>query len=297
MIPLADAIRKGDGRPYALGAVLLWSTSATVVVGVVGWTAPQYLFGAFLFASLALNSWSAVRLGPRQAIGALRQIGVGGLGIGFLGAYAYQMAFVASLRMAPAAEANLLNYLWPLCAAAVAVPVHREGPSPSLWAAMAIGLVGVAVRVAGPTTGDYPLRLAGDALAVGGAICWGIYTNLLSRLKVSPATAQRGFAVLAACLFGLTGLITGSPFGPFEVRSIALVAYAGIALLGLAAILWQTGVAQGPVQRIAVLGYLTPGLSTLWLAVAAGQAVSWRTLAGLALILLAALLGQKHGRG
>src|ERR671913_1587363 len=93
-----------------LGAVALWSLLAlfTAATGTV----PPFQLAAMTFAiggTVGLLSW----LARPGALRALRQppvvwaLGVGGL-------FGYHALYFAALRLAPPAEAGLLNYLWPL---------------------------------------------------------------------------------------------------------------------------------------------------------------------------------------
>jgi drug/metabolite transporter (DMT)-like permease len=279
-----------DGLPFALGAILLWSTSAAVLVSLPGWTTPQLLLGTHAVAAVALNAWAVARLGPRRALASLARLDRRALALGLLGTFVYQMAYVTGLKTAPAAEANLLNYLWPLCTALLAIPIRAEHPGAGLWAALGCGLLGLAVLVGGPAGGDYPLRAVGYSAALAAALAWGLYSNLLAGLALDPLTSQRAFVLLGAAGFGLTALVEGTPLGPTDSGSLLRIAYVGCAPVALAVLLWQAAMQRGPVQRVAAASYLTPVLSTLWLALLSGAAITPRVVIGLALVLAAAML-------
>ena len=93
-----------------LSAILMWSLLAvlTVATGRI----PAFQLLALTFAIGALIT-SASWIGRPGAIRALRQpplvwaVGVGGL-------FGYHALYFVALRLAPPAEAGLLNYLWPL---------------------------------------------------------------------------------------------------------------------------------------------------------------------------------------
>src|ERR1051325_9109194 len=93
-----------------LTAILMWSLLAvlTVATGRV----PTFQLAGMTFAIgalAAIMSW----LWCRAAIRALKQpplvwiVGIGGL-------FGYHALYFLALRLAPPAEAGLLNYLWPL---------------------------------------------------------------------------------------------------------------------------------------------------------------------------------------
>src|SRR5438045_2880489 len=93
-----------------LTAILMWSLLAvlTVATGRI----PAFQLAAMTFAIgaiAAVASWTR----RRNAVRALRQppavwiVGIGGL-------FGYHALYFLALRLAPPAEAGLLNYLWPL---------------------------------------------------------------------------------------------------------------------------------------------------------------------------------------
>src|SRR5262245_57633722 len=92
-----------------LAAVLSWSflSLLTVASGVV----PPFQLAAMTFA--VGGSVGAIYLFRAGAAGVLRQpavvwlLGVGGL-------FGYHALYFIALRLAPPAEAQLVNYLWPL---------------------------------------------------------------------------------------------------------------------------------------------------------------------------------------
>ena len=283
-------VARPSGLPYALGAVLIWSTSSAALVSLRGWTVPQMLLATHLIAAVVLNGWVAVRLGPRGALAGLAALEPRMVGCALLGTVVYQMGYVTGLKVAPPAEANLLNYLWPLFTALLAVPLRAERMTLTIWAALGCGFLGVAILIGGPAGGDYPNRFAGYGAALAGAFAWGLYSNLLAGLRVEPLTAQRGFLLIGAVGFAAITLLEGAPTGPSDPSTLALIAYVGCGPVGGAVLLWQAAMQRGPVQRMATASYLTPVLSTLCLGLLAGAAVTPRALVGLVLVLIAAAL-------
>src|SRR5262245_6434088 len=91
-------------------AILLWSLLSLLTVA--SGTVPPFQLAAMTFAvggSLGAASW-AFRPGAARALGQPWQVwalGVGGL-------FGYHALFFFALRLAPPAEAQLVNYAWPL---------------------------------------------------------------------------------------------------------------------------------------------------------------------------------------
>jgi drug/metabolite transporter (DMT)-like permease len=92
-------------------AILMWSLLAvlTVLTGQV----PPFQLLAMTFAVGGV--FGVARVAQQGALGALRQpLQVWALGVG--GLFGYHALYFTALRLAPPAEAGLLNYFWPLLA-------------------------------------------------------------------------------------------------------------------------------------------------------------------------------------
>jgi drug/metabolite transporter (DMT)-like permease len=99
-------------RATAIGftAILMWALLALMTVGTA--PVPPFLLNALTFAiggSLGLI-WVAFGAG----FGVLRGVPWTVYAFGTLGLFGYHFLYFSALRMAPAAEAGLIAYLWPL---------------------------------------------------------------------------------------------------------------------------------------------------------------------------------------
>ena len=133
--------------------------------------------------------WTALLRWP----GRVWLLGVGGL-------FGYHALYFAALQLAPPAEANLVNYLWPLLIVLLSAPLAGERLGwPHLVGAL-LGFAGVAVLAVGrgvSFTGTYAL---GYALALGCAFAWSLYSVLSRRFGETPTDAIASFCAAAAIL-------------------------------------------------------------------------------------------------
>src|SRR6195256_5883754 len=91
-------------------AILMWSLLSLLTVA--SGTVPPFQLAAMTFA-IGGGIGAATWLFRPHAVAALRQPGeVWALGVG--GLFGYHALFFIALRLAPPAEAQLVNYLWPL---------------------------------------------------------------------------------------------------------------------------------------------------------------------------------------
>jgi len=118
---------------YALGAIALWASLAALAVSL-GHVPPLFLTGAALVLG-SVPSWPLVLRDPAQWRIPLRT-----LALGVYGLFAYHFLLFIALRHAPAVQANLLNYLWPLLIVLLA-PVLLPGMR-LRWTHVVAGLLG-----------------------------------------------------------------------------------------------------------------------------------------------------------
>ncbi len=256
----------------ALGAILLWALFATLV-RLAGDAPPLLLTGVALCCGglASAHRWREWRV--PAAI----------LGFGVASLFLYHASLVAAFRLAPIAEANLLNYLWPLLI--VVLAPRRADPKPRQLAGCAIAFVGGALVIAPSALSA--THLAGYALAVLAAFTWAAYSLLPARLPAYSSWATGGFCLGAGLLALAAHALFETPYRP-SATELAGMAAIGIGPLGLAFVLWDRAMRTGRAATIGSLSYLTPVLSTLALAgtgaVAAG---AWWRL-GPALLLVVA---------
>jgi drug/metabolite transporter (DMT)-like permease len=260
----------------ALGAILLWALFATLV-RFAGDAPPLLLTGiALCCGSLAsVHRWREWRV-PAATFA----FGVASL-------FLYHVCLVAAFRLAPIAEANLLNYLWPL----LIVVLAGCGPAGTGLRAgqivgCAIAFAGCAIVIAPSGASLSSSHLAGYALAVLAALAWAVYSVAPRSMEAYSSWATGGFCLGA----GLLALVGHACFeAPYTASSAELAGMAaiGIGPLGLSFVLWDRAMRVGRASTIGSLSYLTPVLSTLGLAVSGAVADSaWVRLAPALLLVL-----------
>jgi drug/metabolite transporter (DMT)-like permease len=263
---------KSDDRRGAMmagiAAIVLWGALATL--SVAAGPVPPFQMVAMTFTLGALiGIVRARRRGLAWSDLVRWPVHVWALGIG--GLFGYHALYFAALQLAPPAEANLVNYLWPLLIVLLSAPLAPENERGRLtWTHLggaALGFAGVALlaieRGAG-FAGDHAL---GYALALGCAFAWAIYSVLSRRLGDTPTDAIASFCA-AAALLSLGGHLaferTVWPATP--TAWLAIVAL-GIGPAGAAFYLWDHAVKRGDIRALGALSYATPILSTALLMV------------------------------
>lgn len=272
----------------ALAAILMWASLAALGVSLAHvppflLTGLGLLVGSALALPLSRWRWQAWVLPWRT------------LALGVYGLFGFHLLLFMALRTAPALQANLINYLWPL-GMVVLAPVLLPGlrwRAAQVGAAL-LGFAGAAVvilgRAGGQASGGWH---AGYALALGSALVWSSYSLLTRRVPAFPTSAVGSFAAVSG-LLSLACHVLWEPAVDLSARDALLIVALGLGPLGGAFFLWDAALKAGDPRRIGLLAFLTPLLSTAVVLVATGQALTASLALGGAMIVGAAVWGSRE---
>lgn len=256
-------------------AILLWSllalfTAATGKIPPFQLNAVTFLIGGLL----GMVSWI---IRP-QGMKALRQKPVvWALGIG--GLFGYHALYFAALRLAPPAEAGLINYLWPLLIVLFSSLLPGEHLRRAHIAGALLGFAGMIVLIAGRGAFDARAEfLPGYACSFVAAFVWAGYSVLSRRFGQVPTDAVAGFCLLTSLLSWICHLAFETTVWPETATQWLAVLALGLGPVGAAFYVWDVGMKRGDIRLLGVASYATPVLSTLVL-VFAGYAEPTLTLA------------------
>jgi len=263
-------------------AILMWSLLSLLTV--LSGTVPPFQLAAMTFAiagALGVATWP-FRPGAARAL--KQPAEVWALGVG--GLFGYHALFFMALRLAPAAEAQLVSYLWPLLIVlgSALLPDERLKSHHVIGAMIALaGTVVLFVGRGGITFAqDY---LPGFAAAFVAAFTWAIYSVLSRRFAEAPTDTVAGFCLATAVLAAVFHLLFEQTLWPKTAGQWFAVAGLGIGPVGAAFYAWDVGVKRGDIRILGVASYVAPLLSTAYL-VLAGYAVASTSLV-LAAVLVA----------
>jgi drug/metabolite transporter (DMT)-like permease len=183
--------------------------------------------------------------------------------LGLFGIFGYHAFFFVALRRAPAAEANLLNYLWPVLLALGSSLLPGERLRWWHVAGSALGFTGAALVASGG--GAFRFRAdawVGYGAALACALIWPVYSIVSRRFaKVSTDAVGAFCGATAALALGLhLALERWVALTPLEWVYVVSI---GAGPLGLALFAWDVGMKHGNVRALAAASYLQPLLSTL----------------------------------
>jgi drug/metabolite transporter (DMT)-like permease len=214
-------------------------------------------------------------------------LGVGGL-------FGYHALFFLALRLAPPAEAQLVNYSWPLLIVLGSALLPNERLKPHHLAGALVALGGTIVLFVGrggiSFAQDY---LAGFAAAIVAAFAWASYSVLSRLFPTVPTDAVAGFCLATSALAVIFHALFEQTQWPQTHGQWLAIAGLGIGPVGLAFYAWDIGVKRGDIRILGVASYVAPLLSTAYLVLAGYAAASWSLALAAALVTGGGLIAAK----
>ncbi|SDO24165.1 DMT family transporter [Vreelandella arcis] len=265
-------------RSYSVGAalvaVVLWSV-APLLADLARATPPLQLTALTLLA----GSLATLPLSRRVNVatcGHVWQLSIW-LGVPLLIIGAVSTYFIG-MRLAPAAEAALITYTWPVLFVLL-----------SQWSRFGRlrigGLVGALIAFSGAALllmpqagggGGSDTAITGYALALLAACCWALY-SWLSQVAPVPLTPLLPRLLLIACVIAAaaSALLEGQLALPSSEAVLTGMAL-GLGPYGIAMVAWDKALRWGHTSLVGSLAYGVPILAALLLVLAGMSTLDWR---------------------
>ena len=279
-----------------LSAVAIWSTLA--LFGALAGPVPPLQLVAMAFTlvfALSIAVWAVRGDNPlahfRQPLPAWV--------LGIAGLFGYHLLYFVGIQNAPPADANLINYLWPVLIVLFSALLPADsGVGRLRWyhlAGAAMGLAGTALIVTGGTKlvfrSDYA---TGYLAAAGAALAWSSYSVLSRRFTHISTDAVGAFCGGTALLAWIAHLLLESTVWPAGALAWAAVAGLGLGPVGSAFFVWDHGVKHGDLRVLGAGAYAAPLLSTVLLVMAGLATATWSLALACALIVGGGLLAARE---
>ena len=272
----------------ALAAIALWGALAPLGVKLSH-------IPPFLLTGLGLMVGSLIALPLSRFSSSLWRVPLSTLLIGIYGLFGFHFLLFMALRNAPAVEANLINYLWPL-GMVILAPVFLKGVNLHTRHVVAalIGFSGAAIAILGGSTSSesVPGFQSGYLLALASAFVWASYSLMTRRLPSFPTASVGSFAAASGAL-SLACHVWLEPSVLLSTEDMMLITVLGLGPLGGAFFLWDAAIKLGDTRRIGILAFSTPTISTILLLVTTGQPLQWNVGIAAAMVIGAAIWGSR----
>ena len=244
-----------------------------------------------MWALLALLTAASGAVPPFQLSALTFAIGTG---VGIAGLFGYHFFYFTALRNAPAVEASLIAYLWPLLIVVGSALLPGETLRWHHIAGTVLGLAGAFLIVSrGGGLSFDPQYAFGYAMAGLCALTWSSYSLLSRRFPAVPTSVVTWFCAATALLSLACHLLLEETVWPADTSQWLAVLGLGLMPVGAAFYAWDHGVKRGNIQVLGAASYAAPLLSTLVLIAAGAATASFNILVACLLITAGAVLAAK----
>lgn len=263
----------------------MWASLATLAANL-SHLPPLLLTGLGLIIgsviSLPLSGFNIKKIWPQPKV----------LLLGVYGLFGYHAALFAGLQNAPTVQANLVNYLWPLLIVLLA-PLFIRGARLKVRHVVAsiFGFTGAALAIlsGAQLTGGFEV---GYLFALLAAVIWSTYSLGVRAIGKFETSAVGAFGLVAGLLAIGAHFLFEKP-SVISSADLLPLALLGLGALGASFYFWAYALQNGDAQRIGLIAFFTPVLSTAMLVMATGSELSPILLLSASLIFVAAWLGGR----
>ncbi|GAA3091282.1 EamA family transporter [Rhizobium viscosum] len=271
-------------------AILMWSFLAlfTAASGKM----PPFQLSAICFAIGSIPGILVLTLNPSR-IALLKQPAKVWI-TGIAGLFGYHFLYFTALRNAPAVEAGLIAYLWPLLIVVGSALLPGERLR---WYHIVGALAGLSgtFMIVGRNGVDFDGAYAvGYGAAFLCAFTWSGYSLLTRRFDAVSTDVVTGFCLATSVLSLLCHLGLETTVWPETGFEWIAVVGLGLFPVGAAFYAWDHGVKNGDIQILGAASYAAPLLSTLILTVFGIAEPSWRIALACLLITGGAVLAAQE---
>jgi drug/metabolite transporter (DMT)-like permease len=270
-------------------AIPLWATWPTLALRALEIPAFECLTIAFGFGWLVLARLQRPAAGDNQPTASLGSwLPALACALGLAGSNAFH---ILATHHIPAAEANLISYLWPVMIVGLGAVLGMFRLRPRQVIGLALGFAGAVILMGGGTGRALSLSLTGIGLALLSGISWALYCLFRLRWKNVPGTVLVRGCAISALLCALLHLLLEPTVIP-SLGALAASAAVGIIPLAFGNLIWDQGFRRGDSQLLAVMAYATPLCSALLLAALGLASFTWSLAIGAVVIALAGSLSR-----
>nr|WP_298059505.1 DMT family transporter [uncultured Halomonas sp.] len=280
-----------------------WYSVGAALVAVVLWSAAP-LLAEFAKATPPLQLTAVTLLaGALATLPLSRRANVAGVGIGWqfsvwvgiplliLGAVS---TYFIGMRLAPAAEAALITYTWPVLFVLLS-QWSRFGRLriAGVWGAL-IAFSGAALLlVPQAISGGLGGATTGYALALLAACCWALYSWLGQAAPVALTRLLPRLLLIACAIAATASLLLEGRLPLLSGEALLAGIALGLGPYGVAMVAWDKALRWGHASLVGSLAYGVPILAALLLVLAGMSVLDWRLPAAAVLVVAGCLKASR----
>jgi len=282
---------QNKGNLFGIVAILFWTTLGlfTVLTGNI----PPFELVSISFFVASIIGLIMLRV-QRHSFSLLFKVPLSAWIIGVSGLFGYHFFYFFAVKNAPAVEANLLNYLWPLLIVLLSALLPNERLRWYHILGALFGLVGAFLLVSknGSIELDSQYTL-GYIFAILAAFTWSSYSVISKKLSHIPTYSVTGFCIVTTILSLLCHITFEETIIPNMTQLITAILI-GLGPVGGAFYVWDYGMKNGDIKVLGSLAYLIPLLSTFLLIIFSSAEMSFNIAIACLLIVCGSLISSKE---
>lgn len=278
---------------YLIFVIIAWASTPTVTKLLIGsLTALQIAFYMLLIATITLffillfqKKLSLLKNYSKIDFLVLS-------GMGFVGIFAHNFLYTQGYKYIPAAEANVLNYLWPVLVVIFSLFILKEKLNLIKLIAIILGFLGTYLIITHGRLIPVFTSLTGDIIMIGSASSWALFSVFGKKLKYENYSSMF-YYMLTGLIFLTIIMIYNSTFVFPSINQILGLLYLGIITKALAFTFWFISVKELGTSKTASWAYVSPFLSFIFINIFIGEVIYWYYVIALILIIGGVLLQSK----
>ena len=274
--------------------ILIWGANFSIVKVAlrdfpeIGFNAMRLLVGTAVYLGVIFATPARSRLAALT-----RRDWVELFFLGAVGTFLYQLCFVAAVKRTSVGNGSLIIGVSPIVIALLSAMVGHERIRPVRWLGIFVAMLGLYLVVGhGVDLGAQTWR--GDALMMGGVICWAVYSvasqSILKRhspIIVIALTFSFGASMYVVTMIPI---LIGLNWRDVSGFSWLMMLSSALLALNLSYWIWYTGLQKLGGSRTSVYSYMTPVVAMVVAAIWLGEPISANQLAGAAAIFAGLLI-------
>ena len=279
------------GNLFGLFTILLWSSLALFTV-LSGDIPPFQLLTISFFIASFIGLLMLKK--QKKRLKDLFKIPLKVYVFGVYGLFGYHFFYFLAIKNAPAIEANLLNYLWPLLIVVFSAFLPNEKLKWYHILGTFLALIGAFLLVLKGGSLEFDENYAwGYISALAAAFIWSSYSVISKTLKKIPTYVVTGFCILTTVLSLGAHLVLEQTVIPSFTQLFASIIL-GLGPVGGAFYLWDYALKNGDIKILGSLSYLAPLLSTLILVLVGVSTMSISIALACVFIIAGSLISSKE---
>jgi len=218
--------------------------------------------------------------------------------MGFVGIFLYHIFLFGGFSIAPAGQANVINYLWPVFIIIFSIPILKERFNYRTILAVLISFIGALIVFTRGSLSNFNNEYTfGYLLTALAAVCYGLFSVLGKKLQYEKYTSMLIYYIFATILIIPTTLIFSDFVIPQTVNAIVAILLLGGVFNSITFVFWFKALKEGHTHKTANAVYAIPFLALIWTYFLNAEPIKIFSVIGLVLIIVGVAIQLKNRDG